>query len=446
MSQWLHMVRGHAVWPSLEALGQALDLAVGREDVPPDALDTIQRVRTVLAFSGRRLAGVDPALLLPSSLDNINNAVQAAASECQAFASNGNTGHLDNANNHASTILSHLTTVLALSTPEELTGLSEAAASYRTAMERSAEAGKTAVTELKSSAEQVKVRLDELSSEMAAERSRLTTLTSDFQSQFSSAQDTRAREFSDQQATRLKEFSDGQSSRQAKFDETLAASVQRLNEQDAEFTRQREAAKKQADADLEKLDAEFRTQATAILDQIESHKRDVEKLVGVIGNLGVTSGYLTTANYARRQTIIWQCVTVLAFVGLIGFAFFAFLPALNNDFSWERFAGRVVLSLAVGAFAAYAAAQADRYMETERRNRKAALELEAIGPFLAPLPEDKQQQFRLELGARTFGREERPLGRRGDKSPATLVDVLLSSKEFNKVVTEIVAKVTRQTP
>jgi hypothetical protein len=85
-------------------------------------------------------------------------------------------------------------------------------------------------------------------------------------------------------------------------------------------------------------------------------------------------------------------------------------------------------------------------METERRNRKLALELEAIGPFLAPLPEDKQQQFRLELGARTFGREERPLGRRGDKSPATLVDALLSSKDFNKVVTEIVAKVTRQTP
>jgi hypothetical protein len=94
----------------------------------------------------------------------------------------------------------------------------------------------------------------------------------------------------------------------------------------------------------------------------------------------------------------------MAFVALIGFAFFAFLPVLHNEFSWERFAGRVVLSLPVGVFAAYAAAQADRYMEIERRNRKLALALEALGPYLAPLPEDQQHQFRLELGSRTFGR------------------------------------------
>lgn len=45
-------------------------------------------------------------------------------------------------------------------------------------------------------------------------------------------------------------------------------------------------------------------------------------------------------------------------------------------------------------------------MESERRNRKLALELEAIGPYLAPLPEERQLEFRLALGDRTFGRED----------------------------------------
>ena len=83
------------------------------------------------------------------------------------------------------------------------------------------------------------------------------------------------------------------------------------------------------------------------------------------------------------------------------------------------------------------------HAEIEQRNRKLALEFEALGPYLAPLPEDKQQQFRLEVGARTFGREELPLGRRGDRSPTGVIDVLVSSKEFNKLVTDIITKVFR---
>ena len=96
----------------------------------------------------------------------------------------------------------------------------------------------------------------------------------------------------------------------------------------------------------------------------------------------------------------------------------------------------------MGLFAAYSASQADRYMEAERRNRKLALELEAVGPYLAPLPEDRQQEFRLALGDRTFGREEQGFGRR-DKSPATVIDMLMKSKEFREFITEV-AKAVRQ--
>jgi hypothetical protein len=77
-----------------------------------------------------------------------------------------------------------------------------------------------------------------------------------------------------------------------------------------------------------------------------------------------------------------------------------------------------------------------------RRNRKLALELEALGPFLAPLPTELQDKFRLEIGDRSFGRQDLGLGRRGEKSPATVVDVLSWSKEFREFVIEIV-KATR---
>jgi hypothetical protein len=40
----------------------------------------------------------------------------------------------------------------------------------------------------------------------------------------------------------------------------------------------------------------------------------------------------------------------------------------------------------------------------ERRIRKLALELEAIGPYLAPLSVEEQNRFRLEIGELSFGR------------------------------------------
>lgn len=125
-------------------------------------------------------------------------------------------------------------------------------------------------------------------------------------------------------------------------------------------------------------------------------------------------------------------------VAVIAFTWVAFLPLTQGTFSWQSFAGRVVLSLAVGVLAAYAAAQGDRYLEIERRNRKLALELEAIGPYLAPLPVDKQEAFRLQLGERTFGREEAGVGRKAAKSPASVMDILMKSKEFREFVAEIV--------
>lgn len=41
---------------------------------------------------------------------------------------------------------------------------------------------------------------------------------------------------------------------------------------------------------MSELQADYATRADVILQEIETHKKSVEKLVGVIGNLGVTSG------------------------------------------------------------------------------------------------------------------------------------------------------------
>ena len=118
-------------------------------------------------------------------------------------------------------------------------------------------------------------------------------------------------------------------------------------------------------------------------------------------------------------------------LGLIGIACYMFYPAIQSQvvFSWTGFAGRVFISFTFGVLAAYAASQADKYQKIERYNRILALELDAIGPFIAPLPQEKQEEFRLTIGDRSFGHGEGASSGRDSKSPATAIDVLIESNK-----------------
>ena len=444
MSEWTERVVSHQIWQQMEAFGRAMDEALKREGIDSTSVAGIERLRSTLAFVGKRLAATEPALIQPAPLNALSEHLQAAGNELTAYASDGASGHIANANSHADAMLGQIASINYPLGSEDLEALREAAIHYRATVEQIMErlqAGYTGLSnEASASVAQVQnegaaaqQKLQELAAEVSAERARLSSITADFQAQFSSAQDSRGRD-----------FSDAQNARQDKFNGLFVDFTQKLTEQNAEFTAQRGAAFRQYEADVAELKKHYSDSGQAILDEITRQKQAVEKLVGVIGNLGVTSGYQKAANYARWATLVWQGVTVSALVAVIVFAFKAFLPLLQEHqqqgtFSWPNFVSRVVLSIAVGVLAAYAAAQGDKWMEIDRRNRKLALELQAIGPYLAPLPPEKAEAFRIQLGERTFGRDETGIGRRtSDRSPATILDVALKSKDMRDFVVELV--------
>ena len=125
-------------------------------------------------------------------------------------------------------------------------------------------------------------------------------------------------------------------------------------------------------------------------------------------------------------------------IGLIAVAIVAFLPIIGGEFTWGSFAGRVFISLTFGVLAAYAASQADKYQKIERQNRRFALELEAMGPYIAPLSPEKQEEFRLKIGDRSFGHGAGLQEASDAKSPATILGVCRNSKELTSFVAEIV--------
>ncbi|RII28386.1 MAG: hypothetical protein CXR31_00370 [Geobacter sp.] len=433
MAQITERIQGHPIWQILENLGPAIDNALAREGVDAQSTEALSRLKSVLAFTGRRLAGADPFLIQTGSLDSLNNALQAALQEVQNFIANGNAGHITNANAQADSALTYLSQLNVPLTTEDFLAAREAAETYRRGLDKALTEVTAGASKLSTDIVSLARRLDELSEGMTAEKSKLSTLSSDFQTQFSTAQESRTRDF----AAAQKEQQDRSSTLFTDF-------TQKLGAQNTDFTKQREDIARLHQSELETLKKQFVDESTKLREEMLERKKEIEELVGVIGNLGVTSGYLNTANEAKGAVRIWQRVTVAAMVGLIVIAIVAFLPVVSGGFSWSSFAGRVFISLTFGILAAYAASQADKYQKVERQNRRLALELEAIGPFIAPLPKEKREEFRITIGERSFGHGDGAHGIPDAKSPATLVDVLLQSKEskeFRSLLTEIIKAV-----
>ena len=53
-------------------------------------------------------------------------------------------------------------------------------------------------------------------------------------------------------------------------------------------------------------------------------------------------------------------------------------------------------------------------------------------------PADKQEQFRLDMGNRSFGRNENGSACTDERTPASVLDILMKSKEFRQFIAEIV--------
>lgn len=514
MSQWVDRIRGHRVWGLLESIGPVIDKALERE-LTIDAIDSLERLRAILAFCGKRLAAADPVFVLPGVVEGLAATLTALKAHVDTFNANGDAGQLNSANVQADNALANLVSVLGPATLDDLTIISGAAASYRATLEKYLKDALTVQQALAERAQANEAKIAAIETALTTEQQRLASLVTEQNTEFSKAQDKRASDFSAAQNEQLSkfatataefqtQFSAGQDARNTAFSEfqrlasekvatLLTSYTSQLSEHDKAYVEKEKAAAETYKNNLQGLQDSYSNSAAEILKQIEAHKQKVEDLVGVIGNLGVTSGYLKAANHARWMLYIWQFITIVALGCLIGVAFLVAFPNQNNviqdasimaqldtrlvkphvnegkgdsnkatdamkpdakasvqaismsssdtDF-YHGLATRIFLALTFGIFAGYAGRQASHFREAERKNRKLALELEALGPFIEPLKQEDRDKFRVQVGDRSFGVPDNDGGKKKEDDPVTAL-AIMKSKEIQDFATNLVKETVK---
>lgn len=403
----------------MQALAAELDEEVIKA-ADEDSPGTLSRLPKVLTFIKGALASADPDLVSLATLEAIDTALSNAESQL---------GRVVNVPAAASSLDTHLETALQEATalvtvsPLPVDRSKAAAKRFDTALMATVknindQAGKlaaelAAVEERRAEAEQERQaadqaretslaeKMDELTASVDSEKQRLDSLVPQFETQFKAAQDERTETF-DALEEELKTNS--------------AAVVSELKES------------------FEKTTAQLSDTAQAALEDVESKRKEVERLHGVITDTSTTGAFRKEAKEQKDAADHWRVVTVV-------FGSVAALLAIGSVVAsavWEDAAtstsaiiAKTTATLVAAGIAAYAGRQSGRHRRREEEAKRLELELVAFPPFIDSLDDDQKREVRKEFAERAFR------GRPGDPEPEPLLGLFRKEDSVGLGVPEL---------
>lgn len=126
----------------------------------------------------------------------------------------------------------------------------------------------------------------------------------------------------------------------------------------------------------------------------------------------------TTANRLRYSSIF--CMIMI--LGILGFTVW---ESTKSSFSWDVALFRVSLAFLLSVPAAYLARESAKHREQQYYYRQTALNLKAISPYIASLPEQEQHKLKIDIAASIFsGREAAKFD--SDPYPINTQELLMS--------------------
>ena len=137
---------------------------------------------------------------------------------------------------------------------------------------------------------------------------------------------------------------------------------------------------------------------------LERQRTEAARIVGVVGNTGITGNYQKIAMSEAQQADSWRGITIGFFgVGVI-LAIVTFVTFLEHSADPFSVVIRLLFALGITAPAWYTARESARHRTNADRARQTELELASLGPFIELLPEAKKEEIRAKMTDLYFGK------------------------------------------
>ena len=341
-----------------------------------------QRLEAVLVYAQTILAAADPDLISEASATDLEQALGQILADP--------TETPPNAVTHGDRLLDSLARLpVARGHQAEQAAKKSAATFQRSAQQRLAALRsefEVTKSELQTIETSILARKDEVDSTIEERRTEISTKIDTLQSEFRE----KLAEFAAQIENERTAFSELRTSQTQTFESSQAEHATETREAFADFQGKFEVLVNAARTEVDQRVAEIR--------RMESESSD---LVGAIGLAGTAERYGEEVAEQKKVADWWRRGTVvLALTAVIGVVF----AIAEKHPAAETFAGKLALSIILGGIATYAARQSSYHRKREQHARDLQLELTAFSPFIEPLAADQQEEERVIMARKTFGK------------------------------------------
>jgi hypothetical protein len=394
----LHHLQEHAK----DAYNETEGLA---DDLWPDK-STRERFEKVIAYARTVLEATDAELLSASAASMVEEALVQI--------SNSPTSAPPNADAWAEEVLDALAHLPIARGREMEQAVKDAAANFqRSAGQR--------LNALQADFDRAKSELETLGAALEERKTELSTAIEERRTEIATQIEALQAEFEQKLATYSSQIESEQAAL-SKIRTTHTSEFEELEEQRATAAKERLA---RAEEELNAFQERATSEVEARVGEIRRMEEESAQLVGAIGLAGTAERYGEEVEDQKGIADIWRRTTVVLALLAVGGVIFA---ASEKHPVAESFAGKLSLSLILGGIAAYAARQSSYHRRREQRARDLQLELTAFSPFIEPLSHEQQEEERVIMTRKTFGKTTTSVAQAEEPGPMPL-SFLLRRKE-----------------
>ncbi len=139
------------------------------------------------------------------------------------------------------------------------------------------------------------------------------------------------------------------------------------------------------------------------LDQAKTKKDEIDSILGHVSGRAIAGDFEKSAASEKAAADWLRVASLFCMILIVGVLGYSFWETIQQDFQWQKSLFRVALAFLLSAPAAYLARESAKHRAQQYLHLQTALDLKAISPYLASLPQDIQHRIKGEVAAKLFG-------------------------------------------
>lgn len=152
------------------------------------------------------------------------------------------------------------------------------------------------------------------------------------------------------------------------------------------------------------------SKASALYEQskeyLDEQKAEVDSVTSHIAGRAIAGDYETSAENERVMADLLRYASIFIMILIVIVVGYSFWETTQDDFKWETSIYRLVLAIFLSIPSAYLARESTKHRAQQYNHQQKSLDLKAISPYIASLPEPIQHKIKTEIAARLFAAKD----------------------------------------